>query len=220
VNNISYRGSSCRVLIVSHNPWGASIALRLAALDPELVRSVSAHEPPLYPLLDEASPAARADGDAHNASVASTLELIRQGRHEDGARLFMETIAFGPGAWDQLPEPVRDTIVFNAPVFGDEQADPDWSCLELAERAATGTPLQLTYGSITSPCFREITEVLARRLPSARLRPIDGAGHVPQVTHPYQLAEVIEDFWATACADTAAATSGHAEHDSRQRHTR
>jgi len=124
---------------------------------------IAARRPP--GLLDEASPAARADCDAQNASVASTLELIRQGRHEDGARLFMEPIAFGSGACDQLPEPVRDTFAFNAPVFGDEQADPDWSCLELAELAATGTPLQLTYGSITRPCFREIVEVLARRLP-------------------------------------------------------
>ena len=204
---------------VAGSSLGASIALRLAALHPELVRSLSAHEPPLYSLLDEASPAARADCDAQNASVASTLELIRQGKHEDGARLFMETIAFGPGAWDQLPEPVRDTFVFNAPVFGDEQADPDWSSLELAELAATGTPLQLTYGTITRPCFREIVEVLARRLPSARLQPIDEAGHVPHLTHPHQLAELIQDFWATAGADTAAATSGHAEHDGRQRHT-
>jgi pimeloyl-ACP methyl ester carboxylesterase len=40
-------------------------------------------------------------------------------------------------------------------------------------------------------------EVLARRLPSAGLQPIDGAGHVPHLTHPYQLAELIEDFWAS-----------------------
>jgi pimeloyl-ACP methyl ester carboxylesterase len=53
------------------NSLGASIALRLAALHPELVHSLSAHEPPLYSLLDEPSPAAQADCDAQNASVAS-----------------------------------------------------------------------------------------------------------------------------------------------------
>ena len=50
------------------------------------------------------------------------------------------------------------------------QADPDWCCLEVAELAATGTPLELTYGTNTRPCFREIAHVLARRLPSARLQ--------------------------------------------------
>ena len=37
------------------NSLGASIALRLTALHPELVHSLSAHEPPLVSLLDEAS---------------------------------------------------------------------------------------------------------------------------------------------------------------------
>ena len=131
------------------------------------------------------------------ASIASTLDLIRHGRHEDGTRLFMETIAFGPGAWDQIPEPMRDTFVFNAPTFHAEQADPDWSSIELSELADTGTPLHLTYSSDTRPAMREIVEILARRLPTARQQSVDGAGHVPQITDPNQLAKLIEDFWAT-----------------------
>jgi pimeloyl-ACP methyl ester carboxylesterase len=180
------------------NSLGASIALRLAARHPGLVRSVSAHEPPLFPLLEEASPAARADRDAMAASIASTLDLIGQGQHADGTRLFMETVAFGPGAWDQLPGPMRDTFVFNAPAFQGEATAPDCFSLELADLAATATPVQLTYGGDTRPAFREITEILARRLPGAGRQSIDGAGHVPQLTHPRQLAELIEDFWATA----------------------
>jgi pimeloyl-ACP methyl ester carboxylesterase len=109
----------------------------------------------------------------------------------------METVAFGPGAWDQLLGPMRDTFTFNAPAFQAEQANPDWSSLEVAELAATATPVQLTCGGDTRPAFREIT-ILARRLPGARQHSIDGAGHVPQLTHPRQLAELIEDFWAAA----------------------
>lgn len=180
------------------NSLGASIALRLAALHPGLVRSVSAHEPPLFPLLEEASPAAQADGGAMAASISigSTLELIGQGRHQDGARLFMETVAFGPGAWDQLPGPMRDTFVFNAPAFQGEATAPDCFSLELADLAATATPVQLTCGGDTRPAFREVVEILARRIPGARQQSIGGAGHVPQITHPAQLAESIEDFWA------------------------
>ncbi len=193
------------------NSIGASIALRLAALHPELARSVSAHEPPLFPLLDgaaPAAPAARADWDAMATAVRSTLELIGQGRHQDGARLFMETIVFGPGAWDQLPGVMRNTFVFNAPAFHDEQTDPDWSSLELAELAATATPLQLTCGGETRPAFREVTEILAKRLPGARQQSIEGTGHVPQITHPYQLAETIEEFWATSYDEAWARTGG------------
>lgn len=180
------------------NSLGASIALRLAALHPELARSVSAHEPPLFSVLDGASPAARDDLADLTASVGSTLELIGQERYEDAARLFMETVAFGPGAWEQIPGPMRDTFVFNAPVVGNELADPDWDSLELARLAAAGIPLQLTYGSDSRLAFPAVTEILAGRLPGARRQAISGAGHVPQLTHPGQLAERVAEFWAAA----------------------
>jgi pimeloyl-ACP methyl ester carboxylesterase len=180
------------------NSLGASIALRLAALHPELVRSVSAHEPLLFPLLEGASLAALTDREAMLGSIDAAMELIEEGRHEDAAYLFMENFAFGPGAWEQLPEPLRDICVSNAPAFSDEQGDPDWAALELPRLAATTTPLQLTYGSDTMPAFREIVEVLASRLPGAQRQAVDGAGHVPQLTHPAQLAQLLEAFWANA----------------------
>ena len=106
-----------------------------------------------------------------------------------------------------IPEPMRGTFEFNAPTFHDGQADPHWSSIELSELADMGTPLHLTYSSGTRPAMREIVEILARRLPTGRQQSVGGAGRVPQVTDPRQLAKLIEDFRATL-GDAAARPAG------------
>ena len=50
---------------------------------------------------------------------------------EAGGRQFAETIAFGPGAWEQLPDGLKQGIIFNAPTFLDEQRDSDWLMIDL-----------------------------------------------------------------------------------------
>ena len=52
------------------------------------------------------------------------LDLLNAGKMEAGACQFMETIAFGPGAWAQMSHELRATFVFNAATFLDEELDP------------------------------------------------------------------------------------------------
>jgi hypothetical protein len=59
------------------------------------------------------------------------IELLEKGQMERGARQFIETIAVGPGAWEELPDKVRQTVIFNAPTFVDEQRDPEWQAIDL-----------------------------------------------------------------------------------------
>jgi hypothetical protein len=71
-----------------------------------------------------------------DVQLASRPKLIAEqrlaaGDMEGGARLFFETIAFGPGAWEQLPEQSRRTFVANAPVFLAEMRDPEQLRIEL-----------------------------------------------------------------------------------------
>ena len=42
------------------------------------------------------------------------VSLLDAGRIEDGTRVFVETVAFGPGAWDILPQALKDTFINNA----------------------------------------------------------------------------------------------------------
>ncbi len=57
---------------------------------------------------------------------------LEDGDHERGARLFVDTIALGPGAWDGQPTSgMRETFIANAATWLDEIRDPDALHLDL-----------------------------------------------------------------------------------------
>jgi pimeloyl-ACP methyl ester carboxylesterase len=174
------------------NSFGGSIVLRLAAERPELFRSVIVHEPPLFGLLE--APAALEAVQASQKRVRAVIELLERGEMEAGARRFVETIAFGPGAWEQLPGELRQSFVHNAPTFLDEQRDPEWLALDPRGLAGGAAPVLLTQGERSEPFFPLLVEALARALPQARRRTLAGAGHVPQLSHPEAYVEAITDF--------------------------
>jgi pimeloyl-ACP methyl ester carboxylesterase len=174
--------------------FGGSIALHTAVAYPDLLASVSAHEPPLFGL-----PGIGADDhddlEAMSEAVAAVLRLIEDGAHEEAARLFMESVAFGPGAWEALPDALRHTFVRNAPTFLDEQRDPNWSSLDVDALAASPVPIQLTHGGTSRPAFRAVIEALGDRLGAAAVVELPAAGHVPHATHPDQLADLLGAFF-------------------------
>ena len=176
------------------NSLGASITLRLAAARPELLLSATGHEPPLFSLLDGGPSAAQRDLSAMTAAVKAVLVLVENGAHEEAARLFVDQIAFGPGAWDGLPAPVRHAMVGNAPTFLDEQSDPGWSSLDVTQLAMSPVLLQVSCGVETRAAFRGVVMAIADRAPSIRVVELTGAGHVPHVTHPEAFADSLLAF--------------------------
>jgi pimeloyl-ACP methyl ester carboxylesterase len=174
------------------NSFGGSIALRLAAERPDLFRSLLVHEPPLFGVLDD--PAARAALEDFQERVRVVNGLLAKGEMESGARQFMETVAFGPGAWEQMPAEIRRSVVYNAPTFLDEQRDPEWLMIDLRALANFRAPALLTQGDQSAPFFPLVVEKLARFLPNAHRRTLAGMGHVPQLSHPERYAEAVASF--------------------------
>jgi pimeloyl-ACP methyl ester carboxylesterase len=113
------------------NSFGASIVLRLAAARPELFRSLIVHEPPLFGLLKD-GPKGKQALAAVQERMSAVAALLAGGDWTGGARLFVETIAFGPNAWPKLPEEVRTTFVYNAPTWLDEVQDPEALHIDLS----------------------------------------------------------------------------------------
>ena len=174
------------------NSFGGSIALRLASGRPDLFQSLLVHEPPLFGLLED--PAALKTLQAGQERTRAVLELLEKGQMEAGARQFMETIAFGPGAWEQLPGELRQTFIFNAATFLDEQRDPEWLAIDLQGLASFSPSALLTQGDHSAPFFPLIVEKLARALPQAQRQTLLGAGHVPQLSHPEEYVEAVGSF--------------------------
>ena len=176
--------------------FGASIVLRLATLRPELFRSLIVHEPPLFGLLKE--PSARDVLRKVEKRIQVVIELLEAGQLESGARRFFDTVAIGPGAWEQLPEEARQRFIFNAPTWLDENRDPEWNELDAALLAGFGPPALVTQGGQSEPHFPLVVEEVARALPEALRRTYPEAGHVPHASHPEEFVEVVTSFLAAA----------------------
>lgn len=178
---------------VAGNSFGAATAVGLAARRPELFKSLTLHEPPLVALvLDD--PAAMSELRPVMGSIDAVKDLLREGEDAAGAKLFVEEVALGPGAWETMPEPLRDTFITHAQTWLDEQQDPAWSALDLDALSACTVPVLLSRGSESPAWFTTVLDRLATALPHAQRHTFDGAGHIPHVTHPQEYARVLTGF--------------------------
>ena len=173
------------------NSFGGSIALRLAAERPELLRSLAVHEPPLFGLL-EADPALAPVLDSINETMArAVVARLEAGDMEGGARRFVDAV-IGPGAWEVgLTPEDRQTFITNAPTFLDEARDPDALTLDTVPLASFSRPTLLTVGSASPPLFPPVVARLGEAITSARRHGFEGAGHVPHMTHPREFVDVV-----------------------------
>jgi pimeloyl-ACP methyl ester carboxylesterase len=170
------------------NSFGGSIVLRLAGERPDLFRSLIVHEPPLFRLLEDES--ARRSMER----MGAIAELLAADRIEEGARQFVETVAFGPGAWEQFSPRTRETFIFNAPTWLDEARDPDALTLDCRPLRNFSHPVLLTVGQQSAPFFPPVVSKIREALPHAMVKTFQGAGHVPHLSHPEAYVEMLRVF--------------------------
>ncbi len=175
------------------NSFGSAIALKLAARQPSIFRSLTVHEPPLTRLLA---------GDPSNAAILeevrkrseAVIKLLERGDRSGGARLFIETIAMGPGEWDKLSPRLRETFISNADTWLDETKDPAWTSLDLDALSQFQRPARLTYGGKSPPPFKPIIAKLANAMPGSRLEEYPNDGHAPHMSNPDEYVRRLTTF--------------------------
>lgn len=177
------------------NSGGSAVALDLAARRPELFRTLVVHEPASFAVL-EGDPAAAGALAAIASRVGAVVQLLASGDDAGGAELFVETVAFGPGAWAQLPPQLRRTFIQNAPTFLDETRDPDSLRVNLEGLRRFDRRALLSKGEISPPFFPWVIEKLAAVIPGAQVWTFEGAGHTPHLSHPDDYVRVVTNFLA------------------------
>jgi pimeloyl-ACP methyl ester carboxylesterase len=177
------------------NSYGAVITLRLAGTRPELLGRLCLHEPPGIPLLLE---------DPENAEllqsmgqkIAAVNARIAAGENAEAAREFVDEIALGPGIWDAIPPQQQQVFVRNAPTFLDEARDATTYAIDLDSISSFEHPVLVTQGDQSPPFYGKVIDLLMGALPNAERRTIEGAGHVPQLTHSGTYADIVKQFIA------------------------
>ncbi|MEV7923614.1 MULTISPECIES: alpha/beta hydrolase [unclassified Kitasatospora] len=175
---------------VCGNSYGSLITLRLAAARPDLLRGIAVHEPPGAGIL-LADPELRPVATALADRITAVRELLEQAESAAAAELFVETVTFGPGAWAQLPAPVRHTYVRNAPTYLDELRDPDALDLDLNALARFTEPALLTQSDNSPPMYGEVLDIIDLTLSKVERHLYRGAGHAPHLSQPEEWVRVV-----------------------------
>ena len=152
---------------VAGNSFGGSIALRFAAQHPNIVRTVSVHEPPLMMLLAD-DPAAQPFLAGFGERIGAVVAMLAAGDNAGAAEQFVEQIALGPGQWQLLPPPVRQTFIDNASTFLDEANDPEALTIDVSTLSNYEGRALLTQGDASPPFFAMILDKVAPALVGAK----------------------------------------------------
>ncbi len=175
------------------NSYGSIVALNAAIRRPGAFATLVAHEPPLVAMLADAAsaPVAR----EVDRRVGRVVELLNAGDDRAGAKLFIDTVARRPGAWEEeVPAGLRQVFIRNAPTFLDEARDPDARRLDLDRLRWFDRPALLTTGAASPPFLTAIVDAIASALPQFEVEAIDGADHAPHQTRTRLYVDLIRRF--------------------------
>jgi pimeloyl-ACP methyl ester carboxylesterase len=165
---------------------GATVALDLAVRRPDLVRAVVVHE---------AAWRALRHPDASGLGALARMQwLAWRGRYGEAAETLLRWVYSyrdGGSAWDAFPEQWRRTARENGrPVVADLKGSMG-GYPGPRDLATITAPVVCTYGSRSRTYMRSLTRSLARAIPTASVREIDGAAHAVPFDAPGTFAQVI-----------------------------
>lgn len=170
---------------------GATCALRLALEAPEKVRSLTLAEPVFF--------AAAKGTPAHAVRLEENAEFsaaFEAGDHLEAARLFMNK--WGGTPWDTLPAAIQRQMAKSIPMVfatGCELEDDPSNQLAPGRLEALTMPVLLLEGTESHPVVADIQATLARRIPKAQRKIIQGAGHMLPMTHIQETATAMLQLW-------------------------
>jgi pimeloyl-ACP methyl ester carboxylesterase len=174
------------------NSFGGSITLELASRRPELLRSLAAHEPPLFGVL---AGTAAAEGLAEaRERIEPVVERLAAGEMEAGAALFVDTVVGQAGNWERMSPEAQAAMTRLAPTFLDENLDPQMTELNLDPLAGFQAPALLSYGDASPDYFAAVVLRVAAALPDGRVHCFSGAGHVPHRSRPDEYVDALTGF--------------------------
>ena len=165
------------VHLVGHS-YGGAVALKLAAMYPQRVRSVTVYEPVMFRWLV----------DAQAGEVADVLRVVDTIRHElafgsasDAGRAFVDFWS-GQGAWQSMSAVRQESIAARMRTVASHFAALFLEPLALREVARLCIPTMVLTGARTVRVMHRMAETLRGAL-GARHRAIADAGHMGPITH-------------------------------------
>jgi pimeloyl-ACP methyl ester carboxylesterase len=172
--------SPAGVHLVGHS-YGGGVALKLAQMHPQRVRSVAVYEPVLFRLLFDYNPA-QAPAREVLAVAARIQTALLVGHTDRAARHFVDYWS-GAGTWEAMPLSRRHTVISRMPALAPHFRALFNDGLRRANLETLSMPVLCVTGARTKASTRRIGELLRRAMPDATHEMLAGMGHMGPVTH-------------------------------------
>ncbi len=180
------------VHLIAHSYAGA-VALRLAVDRPEMVRSLSLHEPMFFGVLDD-DLATAPEVERLMVEFHAMQALVRDGHPELAVRKVMDALSTEEGGWSRLSHGVQRSLVRHVDRWAEELNDPEATRPAAELFTDLLIPVLLTTGERSPPFLQRIVACTGRRLRNGTVRTLPGVGHVPHLTDPDQFIALIHSF--------------------------
>lgn len=178
--------------IIGHS-YGANIAIALCGQAPKKIKSIFIHEPPIFSLLNGTENLEKLKAD-YLRYMKNTAALIEEGYVEEAAKLFIENVAFGQGAWSSLfDECARRSFLANADTWLDQFYDPDRLSVDVNVLAKLNGRVTISIGTNSLEPYELIAKRIEKEFMGVKTVRIEGAGHGAHISHPSQIANEINN---------------------------
>lgn len=174
--------------LIGHSVGGVA-ALQLAFAVPEMVRTLTLIEPVLF-----AAARGFPEWDEHLAEMAAYQRALETGDRSAAAREF--TRVWGTGVeWESLSPRSRsytEERIHLISAGNPANVDDAGGILQPGALESLSVPVMLIRGENSPSIIWRISEEIAARLPDVGVADVQGAGHMLPITHPSQVAGLIE----------------------------
>ena len=179
--------------VIGHS-MGALVALRLALRQPDKIRSLVLIEPVLF-----AAARGFAEYDQHETEMAPYYAALEDGDLAAAVRAFTDVWGSGvPMREAQLKSAVSRIHLVTA--ARGLNYDLDHEVLQDGALDGLRMPVLILRGAKSPAIISRVAEELSRRLAIARVRTVEGAGHMLPLTHPVEVAALIGPFLSGAAS--------------------
>jgi pimeloyl-ACP methyl ester carboxylesterase len=183
------------VHLVGHS-YGGLVALAVAREAPANVRSIAVYDPVAFGVLHAANDAAGL-ADLAQAEAHPTFTDDALGGSAAWYELFVDYWN-GRGSWSALPKPTQDAFLkVGRKVYG-EVSSLMRDRTPASAYAAITAPALLLGGERSPPAARGVVRLLGEAMPNARVRTIEGAGHMGPISHGAIVCTAIAEHIAAA----------------------
>ncbi|MEO9780576.1 MAG: alpha/beta hydrolase [Sedimentitalea sp.] len=187
--------------VVGHS-FGAMLALRLAVKHPGLVRTLTLIEPVFFAVAAQDAPEL---APRQSEAMRPVFEALEAGDAALAARLFNRDWGDGGTRWPDLREESRAAMIrgihilpaSNSAIYADRPG-----LLRPGVLQSLKMPVLLLRGSRTQDLITVVNEGLARRIPQAQSKVVEGAGHMLPITNPGETATLLREHFASVADET------------------